>query len=110
MAITAIHNVKGTGLEDDPVENVDIVNFAVSNNNNGWNAASQVEQRMEFYGTFSLSKYGPGEERKAQIDGRRVECINGLFEFDAKVVVYVKRSGDANQGMGEVPVNTPIAN
>src|SRR5438445_2437349 len=109
IEVAAIHYIKCTRFEDQSVENVDIVNSAVSNDNNGRNAAPQVEQSMEFYGTFRPAKPGPGEKRKTQIDGRRIECVSCVVEFDAKTRVRVKRPRHPNQDLSKVSIYAPVA-
>jgi hypothetical protein len=37
---------------------------------------------------------GPREQRKTQIDGGRIERVEGVIEIHAQVVADIKRSGD----------------
>ena len=45
----------------------------------------------------------------AQIDGGRVESVDGLGQFDSERLVAVKIAGHANQHLGKVAVNAPVA-
>ena len=63
---------------------------------------------MQFHGSFALSKLGPGEKRKTQIDGGGVEGIGGLVQFDSEGIAGIKTSSPANQDMGKVGIDSPI--
>lgn len=64
---------------------------------------------MEFDGSFVLAGLGPRENRKTKIDRGGIEGINRLLQLGAKVFVGIKTSGLGNQDLGEVGVDTPIA-
>ena len=64
---------------------------------------------MEFDRSFALAEMSPRKKRQTKIDGGRIEGINGLFQFDTKVFVGVKNSGLGNEDLGEVGVDSPIA-
>ncbi len=64
---------------------------------------------MEFDRRLGALERRPGEQREAEIDGGGVERVNGLVEIDAEAVTDIQASGDADQGLGEVGVNAPVA-
>ena len=45
---------------------------------------------MYFYRAFGATKVRPREHGETQVDGRGVECIDRVVEFDAEVVVEVE--------------------
>ena len=53
------------------------------------NIAAQIQGCMKFDGRFGLAEVGPRENRQTQVDGRGVEGIDGLVEFDAEVLVDI---------------------
>ena len=57
-----------------------------------------------------MAKGGPGEQRQTQIDAGGIEHVNGLGQVDSERFVAVKFSGDANQYVRKVGVNSPVAN
>lgn len=65
------------------------MNLAVSNDHRRWNIAAQVQQCVHFDGALALAELGPWEQGQAQIDGRRIQRINRLLEFQAEVVVGI---------------------
>jgi len=75
----------------------------------GRDISVQIQERVEFDGGFALLERCPWEDREAEIDGGRVEGIDGLVEIDAKVVLGVQAAGDVDEGLGEIGVDAPIA-
>src|SRR5262245_17640300 len=47
--IGSVHNVEGTGLGHEVVKDVDVVKFAVADEDKRWNAATQIEQRVKLH-------------------------------------------------------------
>ncbi len=107
--IATIHDVEAACLEDHLIEDVHIVQLAVRDMDEGRNIAAQIEQRMEFDRTFVFAKARPGEERQAQIDGRRIEGIDRIFQLYAEAVLGVEFARRPDQAEGEVLINAPVA-
>jgi len=64
---------------------------------------------MYLHGGLAPAKIGPGKQRKAQVDGGRIERVEALFEIDAEGIAGVKRTRDSDQVLGEIGVNAPVA-
>ena len=64
---------------------------------------------MDISGSFGGLEASPREGVQAQIDGRRVERVDGIVEVRAETLVLVQRPGDADQGLGEVLPDPPGA-
>lgn len=109
VQIASVEKVNGSGFDEEFVEEFDLVGFAMSDEDQRGNAAAQVHQGMEFDRSFALAEVSPREKRQTKIDGGRIEGINGLFQFDTKVFVGVKSSGLGDEDLGEVGVDSPIA-
>jgi hypothetical protein len=56
-----------------------------------------------------LAKPGPREQRQAQVDGSGIQGVQALVEFDADGVARVQWPCDANQDLGEVGIDAPVA-
>lgn len=69
IEISAIQNIDGSGLDDQIVEDVHIVDHTHGNNGYGWNVAPQIQERVEFYRALVFAKFRPGKQGKAQVDG-----------------------------------------
>jgi hypothetical protein len=64
---------------------------------------------VQFHGTLAATEFSPGEKRQTQIDGRGVEGIYGLGQFHSERFVVVEIAGRANQNLGEIGVDPPVA-
>src|SRR5271170_1701551 len=83
----AIHDVEGSRLGHQLIEDVDLVHFAVADVNKDRDIAAQVEQRMQFDRCFGAPKRRPWKDRQTQVDRRGVERVHRLFQIDAKGIV-----------------------
>jgi len=73
------------------------------------NAAAQIEQRVHLDRAFGCAKSRPGEQGQAEIDGGRIERVDGVVQFDAEVVVDVQRSGSGDENLSEIGIDAPVA-
>jgi hypothetical protein len=79
-----IHDVKPVCFGYQDVEHIDLVHFAVGDMDEGWNIA-------------------------AQVDGRGVERIGRLHQFDRKAVAGVKLYGNLDQACLEILIDSSVA-
>ena len=93
----------------DRVENIDVVHLAVTDENERVNIAAQIKQRMELHGGLGGSKRRPREHREAEIDGGGIQRIDGLVEFKRQWIVGIEPPRDADEVLGEVGVDAPVA-
>jgi len=107
--VAAVEDIKTAGLGNEIVQNPHIVRFPLCNLDERGDRASQIEKGMEFDGRFGASENSPGEKRKTQVDGGRIECIDRVFEFESQVFAGVKRAGLSDEDLGEVGIDAPIA-
>lgn len=110
IQIPAVDDVKGSRLEDQLIEDVDIVDFAMSDDHERGDTSPKVQKGMQFHGAFAGSEFGPREKRQAQIDGGGVQGVGGLIQVDPKGIVRVKTSGLGNQDLSKVGIDLPIPN
>ncbi len=89
IQIASIEKVNSSRFDEEFVEDLELVDFAMSNEDQCGNAAAQIHQRMEFDRSFALAEMSPRKERQTKIDGGRIEGINRLFQFDTKVFVGI---------------------
>ena len=66
VQIAPVEKVNGARFEEEFVEEIDLVNFAVSNENERRNAAPQVHKSMELDSPLALTKFCPGEAAERQ--------------------------------------------
>jgi hypothetical protein len=107
--IASIENIQRPRLQDQLVEKGDVVDVARSDIDPARNIAAQVQERVELDRSFPFAELGPREKREAQIDGRRIEDVSGLFQSHSEVFVGVQFPGPADQNLGEVGIDAPIS-
>ena len=71
--------------------------------------ALQVQQGMEFDGGLGVSEGHPGKHGQAQVDGGGVEGVDGVIECQSQVVFGIQGPGQADEGLGEVGIQAPVA-
>ena len=59
VEIASVHNVESARFRYKLVEDVDVVNFAIADMDEGRDIATQVHQCVQFDGPFGLSEFGP---------------------------------------------------
>jgi len=91
------------------VEDVDIVQFSVGNQNKLGDAAPKIQQRVHLDRALVSSKACPGKHRKAQIDGRRIQCVNRRIQIDGPLFFRIKAAGLDDQILRELCADAPVA-
>src|ERR1019366_1447178 len=104
-----IHEVEGAGLGQQLVEDVDLMHLAIADVDEGGNVAAQIQQRVQLDGCLGQSERCPWKYRQTEIDGRRVERIDGLLQFDTERFLHIQTPGDADQALSEIGVDAPVA-
>ena len=84
--VAAIHDVDRTRLRHQQVEGMDVVQLAVGDVDEARNTAAQVEQRVHLHRRLGRAEVRPREDRQAQIDGRGIQRINRVRQFQAQVL------------------------
>jgi len=107
--IAAVEDIEAAGLGDEIVQNPHIVRFSLCNLDERGYRTPQIEKSMEFDGRFGVAENSPGEKRKTQVDGGRIEGIDGVFEFESQIFAGVKSASWSDEDLGEVGIDAPIA-
>src|ERR1035437_9503836 len=104
-----IDDVEGARLGQQLLEDVDLVHLAVADMNKGGDVAPQIEQGVQLDRSLGRAKRRPRKHRQAQIDGRRVECVNRFLQIDTEGLVDIEASSNTNQALRDVGVDAPVA-
>jgi len=105
----ATPNVDSPEFDDQLVEDIDIVDFSRGNDDDGRDVPMQIQEGVEFDRTLAFSEFRPREQSQTQIDGRRIQGINRLIQFDTKGVVHIKFPGLGDENLSEIGINMPIS-
>ena len=108
--VSSVHQIDCSGFGLQGIEDVDIVHFPVGNPYKNGNRIVDIDERVHLYRRFSATKSCPRKKRKTQIDCGGIECIHHLVQFDANIVVRIKRASNVNENLGKLGINAPIAN
>jgi len=108
IQIPPVDDVKGSWFEDQLIQDIDVVNFAMSNNDEGGNTSSEIQKRVQLHSTFVDSEFGPREKRQTQIDGGGIQGVSSLIQFDAKRIVGIEATRSGNENLGKVGIDPPI--
>jgi len=108
VQVSAIHDVEGSRFWDQDIKDIDVMERSVGDFDERGNVAADIQERMHFNGGFMLTERRPGKEGKAKVDGRGIQSVGGLLEFDAKVFIGVKGACLRNQDLAEVGVHPPV--
>lgn len=109
VQVCAVHDVESAGFGNKQVEDIDVVHLSVGDVDETRNGSSEVQKGMHLDGCFGGAERRPRKHGQAQVDGRGVQGIDRIGEVDAKVVVDVELPCLADQSMGEIGVDTPVA-
>jgi len=85
------------------------VQFAIADVQARGDVTAQIQERVQLDGCFGRAKRCPAEHRQAQVDGTGIQGVDRLFQIDAKRFPGIKTTGDCDEGLGKVGVDTPVA-
>ena len=108
IQIAAIYDIDGPQFDDQLVEDIDIVNFPCGDDHHRRDVPMQIQKGMEFYCPFAFPELGPGEKGQTEVDGRRIQGIDRLIQFDAEGIGGVKFPGFGDEDLSEVGINPPV--
>jgi hypothetical protein len=109
VEVATIHDVKGAGLGWQEVQYVDFVHLPVADVNKGWDIAPQIEQRVKFDCALGTTKVSPVEQAQTQIDGRGIQCVDGVVDVQAQFDVAIELSGLFDQHCSHIGPNAPVS-
>lgn len=106
--VSTIQYVESSGLEGDPVQSVDVVDFSLRDRYECRDRAIQVDHGMELDGRLSSSKTGPWEEVHAQVDRGGVDGINDLVYLLDVSIRRIQFPSLADEDLGKLEIDLPV--
>ena len=107
--IAAIHQIECPGFEQQAVEPADVVLACSGDMNAGWNRAPQVDLGVHLDARLGLPEVGPRKEGQREVDGRRVEGIDGVVEVESKILARIQCPCLSHEALGKVFPKPPVA-
>lgn len=83
--------------------------LAVTDMDEAWDVAAQIEQRMQLDSGLGRPKAGPWKQCQAQVDGGGVQRIDGGFQVERHRLCQAKLTGLPDQPLGKLGMDTPVA-
>jgi len=108
IEIGAVEDVKTSGLGYQVIQDPDIMHFPVCYLDKRRDGAPEIEKGMKLDRPFVFAEDGPGKKGKAEVDGRGIESIDGLVEFQPEVLIGVENASLMDEHLGKVCVYPPI--
>jgi hypothetical protein len=71
--------------------------------------AAQIQERVHLHGGLGRAEMRPGKHRQTEIDGRRVERVDGVGKVQPEILAGVELPGLGDQSLGEFGVDPPVA-
>jgi hypothetical protein len=65
---------------------------------------------MQLHRRLGRAERRPRKDRETQVDGGRVERVDGVLEIDPERLAGIKPPGDADQALCKVAVDAPVPN
>ena len=109
IQIGAVHHIERTGLDHEFVQGIDIVEFPVAYMNKSGDWTTQVQQGVKFDGCFGAAKTRPREHAQAQVDGGRIQSVNGRIQIGRQWLSRIHLARSSNQLLRQCRVDAPIA-
>ncbi len=110
IQVPAVHQIKGSSLDDELIQDVYFVGLPVCNVNETGYVSMQIQEGVHLHRSLGCAKRSPRINRQAKVYRRRVESVNSRIQIDRQAVWLLKVSGDPNQVLLEVCVDLPRAN
>ena len=107
--VAAVHDIECSRLQNQLVEDIDVMRFSIRDADKTRDISTQVYQCVQFDGGLVFAKSRPGKQRKTKIDGGGIEGVCRLFQIDSEAFPGIQFSGDADQNLGEVGIDTPVS-
>ena len=107
--ITAVHDIDRASLRHQHIERMHIVQLAIGNMDETRDVAAQIEQCVHLHRGLGRSEMRPWEQRQAQIDGGRVQRVNGFLQVRQQALAGIQPPRLGDQPLGELGINAPIA-
>src|SRR5882672_9975268 len=63
---------------------------------------------MQFDGGFGAAETCPRKKFEAKVNGGRIQSVNCLLQFQAKVVLAIEQARPFDESLGQVMIDAPV--
>jgi len=82
-SLQVIHNIEHPDLGQNPVEDVDVVHFAIGNADKRGDIATRIQQLVPLDGPMPWWNFAHGNNDRQRSMGRGVQCVKTVPQVDA---------------------------
>lgn len=107
--VAAIHQIECARFKQQAVKPAHVMLTCSGDVDAGWNRTPQVDLGVHLDARHGLPEGGPWEEGQREVDGRRVEGIDGVVEVQSEFLADIQGAGLAHEALGKVFPEPPIA-
>jgi hypothetical protein len=101
--VAAIHHIDCARFWYELVQDIHVVQLAITDEDERRDIAAQIEQRVQLDRRLGRAERRPRKDRQAKIDCGRVERVDGIFKIERECFVRVEPPGNADQALREAP-------
>jgi len=109
VQVTSIHDVESSRFVDQLVHDVHVVGLCWCNNDDTGDIALEVQQGVNLDSALGVTKVGPREERKAEVDGCGVQSISCFDKVYADTLPSIEMARALNEDLREIPEYSPVS-
>jgi hypothetical protein len=107
--IAPIEDIESARLWKEIVQDPHIVRFSICHLDKRGDRTPQVEKRMELDGPLARAEKSPGKKGQAKVDRGGIESVDGVHEFQTKILVGIKSTSFGDKDLSKVGVDAPVA-
>ena len=107
--IAPIHSIEGPRLGDQVIQHVDLVEFAVADEDERRNVAAHLQEGVQFDRRVGRAKRRPGKHRQTQVDRGGIEGVDRLLQVEPKGFGGVEPTSRRNQALPQLAGDAPVA-
>src|SRR5262249_52474262 len=69
----------------------------------------RFQQGMQLNGSLAMGPGSPWEQGQTEVDGGRVQSVDGLLQFQTEFLMSIKLTRVPNENLGEVGIDAPAS-
>ena len=109
VEVAAINNIEAPSLEGESIEPVDVMHLSIRDMDECRDWSPQIQLGMHLDRGFGFAETRPREQRQTQLDGGRVDSVDGGVEIlDVERLSGIELARPFDEQQGQVPIDAPV--
>lgn len=106
--ITFVQKIDGRHLDTESIKGPDVMYGSICEVDIDWKIASEIQESMHLYTSFSRPELCPWTEFQTKTYGAAVEGVNHIVNIKSERIFCVQGTNSFNKRLTEVSVYTPV--